>query len=218
MGPRNEPSLSTSTSTLGVHDAFLGVPDTDNSQLPDLGASNEPTLADVLNQTSNNEPTQEVNTTEDELDAADALLSLSNIPELDTNLEIDDNALLVPIGGQAICDDIAPTESRLGQVEVDNEIARLIDAEEQANVNTSTTHTPVLRAQDVNAEKHANANIPATETPLLGVQDKITTVTPKESEFAIAKADATQSPAGVRSETSNNRQPWWDIFISRRTK
>ena len=30
--------------------------------------------------------------------------------------DIEDNSLLVPIGGQAICEDVAPTESRLGQV------------------------------------------------------------------------------------------------------
>ena len=82
--------------------------------LPDLVASKEPA-----------EPTYDVFSTEDEQEAVDALLSLSSVCGLPPSViepDIEDNSLLVPIGGQAICEDVAPTESRLGQVEVDNEI------------------------------------------------------------------------------------------------
>ena len=135
------PTTSTSscvpTSTV-VNDAFLGVSEVDDLFLPDLGFSNEPTTTDVLNQklNANVELTQDIASTEDEQDAVDALLSLSNVGEIppsvntdiDTEFGADDNSMLVPIRGQAIC--VAPTESRLGQLEVDSEIARMIALEE----------------------------------------------------------------------------------------
>ena len=134
------PTTSTSscvpTSTVGVKDTFLGVSEVDDLFLPDFGFSNEPTTADVLNQNlnANVELTQDIASTEDEQDAVDALLSLSNVREIppsantdiDTEFGPEDNSMLVPIGGQAICEDIALTDSRLGQLEVDSEIARMI--------------------------------------------------------------------------------------------
>ena len=145
------PTISTSscvpTSTVGVKDAFLGVSEVDDLFLPDLGFSNEPTTVDVLNQNlnANVEPTQDIASTEDEQDAVDALLSLSNVREIppsantdiDTEFGPEDNSMLVPIGGQAICEDIAPTDSRLGQLEVDSEIARMIALEEHTNLEMS---------------------------------------------------------------------------------
>ena len=145
--------LTTSTSscvpsnTVGVKDTFLGISELDDLLLPDLGFSNEPTTVDVLNQNlnANVEPTQDIASTEDEQDAVDALLSLSNVHEIpasantdiDTEVGPEDNSRLVPIGGQAICEDIAPTESRLGQLEVDSEIARMIALEEHTNLEMS---------------------------------------------------------------------------------
>ena len=126
------PTTSTSScvpiSTVGVKDAFLGISEVDDLFLPDLGFSNEPTTVDVLNQNlnANVEPTQDIASTEDEQDAVDALLSLSNVREIppsantdiDTEFGPEDNSMLVPIGGQAICEDIAPTDSRLGQLKL----------------------------------------------------------------------------------------------------
>ena len=145
------PTTSTSscvpTSTVGVKDASLGVSEVDDLFLPDLGFSNEPTTADVLNQdlNTNVEPTQDIASMEDEQDAVDALLSLSNVREIppsantdiDTEFGPEDNSMLVPIGGQAICGDIAPTDSRLGQLGVDSEIARMIALEEHTNLEMS---------------------------------------------------------------------------------
>ena len=146
---------STLASHVGVKDAFLGVPDMDNLLLPDLGVSSDPTQEDVINQLTNTEPPPEVTTTEDELDAVDALLSLSSTLNVgsnpDTDLGMEDNALLVPIGGQAICEDIAPTDSKLDQIAVDSEIARLIDAEEQTKLDTPPTQKPLLGVQEEDA-------------------------------------------------------------------
>ena len=111
----------------GIHDAFLGVPDTNDLLLPDLGTTTEATYDDVLKQTCgtvsdhSQEPSQE-----DELDAADALLSLSSLPSMvndDFDFGIEDNALLAPIGGNIICEDAAPTDSNLGQVDLRSDSA-----------------------------------------------------------------------------------------------
>ena len=145
------PTTSTSscvpTSIVGVKDVFLGVSEVDDLFLPDLGFSNEPTIEDVLNQNlnANVEPTQDIASTEDEQDAVDALLSLSNVHEIppsantdiDTEFGNEDNSMLVPIGGQAICEDIALTDSKLGKLEVDSEIARMIALEEHTNLEMS---------------------------------------------------------------------------------
>ena len=94
----------------------------------------------------------------------DALLSLSNIRDISTNIDtelwLDDNALLVKIGGQAICEDMAPTESRLGQVDVDSEIARMIASEEQTNLEKSETQpcsTPLIGVPEKEASEQLTA-------------------------------------------------------------
>ena len=118
----------------GVHDAFLGVPDANELLLPDLGTSREPTNDEIINQTWStvSEHSQD-HSQEDEQDAVDALLSLSTMPvpsNSDFDFGLEDNALLAPIGGNVICEDVAPTESKLGQIEVDNQIAHIIAQEE----------------------------------------------------------------------------------------
>ena len=188
------PTTSTSscvpTSTAGVNDAFLGVSEVDDLLLPDLGFSNEPTTVDVLNQNLNTnvEQTQDIASTEDEQDAVDALLSLSNVREIppsantgiDTEFGPEDNSMLVPIGGKAICEDIAPTESRLGQLEVDSEIARMIALEEHTNLAKSDSSTQPssligIPNQKVSAQPSKDSSIVQSDQPgtlsnaLLGV-------------------------------------------------
>ena len=141
------PSSCVPTSTVGVNDTFLGVSEVDDPFLPDLGFRKEPTTTDLINQNLNTnvEPTQDIASMEEEQDAVDALLSLSNVRELpqsvstnmDTEFDPDDNSMLVPIGGQAICEDVAPTESRLGQLELDSEIAGMIALEEHTKLEKS---------------------------------------------------------------------------------
>ena len=123
---------------LGITDAFFGVPDSGNdSLLPDLGSNRELTITDVLNQT------QEAHSTEEELDAADTLLSLSDVRDtfnpslgIDNTDDIDENALLMPIGGGSIIEDVAPEPLRLEQVDVDEGIARMIATEEHEKLSS----------------------------------------------------------------------------------
>ena len=63
--------------------------------------------------------------------------SALSIPSIANEPDIDDNSLLVPIGGRPICDDVAPTVSRLGQVEVDREIAKIIAIEEHEKLENA---------------------------------------------------------------------------------
>ena len=129
-------------SSLGVKDTFFGVPELEDSAvLPDLGHSREITNKDILNQ-----PT-EAGSTEEELDAVDALLSLSNVHDnLNLGLEdADDNLLLMPIGGNSAIEDVAPEPLRLGQVEVDSEIAKMLPKNEQnVPVSGETSSTTLL--------------------------------------------------------------------------
>ena len=126
---------TTTSSALSVKDVFLGVLDV---TLPDLGFSRPLTQDDVLNQSSGlnlnqtQELSQELISTEEELNALDALLSLQDVREnIPTdNIGLDDNSLLMPIGGHPICEDVVPAEIRLGQVDVDGEIAKIISVEE----------------------------------------------------------------------------------------
>ena len=69
---------------------------------------------------------------------------MCDLPPSAIEPNIEDNSLLVPIGGQAICEDVAPTESRLGQVEVDSEIARMIALEEHTSLEKSDNHEQTI--------------------------------------------------------------------------
>ena len=132
------------TSTMGVEDAFLGVPETD-LLLPDLVVSKVPA-----------DPTQDIVSTEDKQKAVDALLSLSSMCDLPSSSMVpdtEDNSLLVPIGGRAICEDVAPTESRLGQVEVDSEIARMIALEEHKSLKKTDDYEQTTTLTGVPAQK-----------------------------------------------------------------
>ena len=74
-----------------------------------------------------NEPPAATNTLED-LEAASTLLSLGDTLE-DTLEDEDDNALLMPIGGANIPEDIAPQPLHLDPVSVDNVIAGIVETE-----------------------------------------------------------------------------------------
>ena len=104
LAPTISSSTDVITSMTTVKDVFLGVPETDDSLLPDLVVSKEPTPEDVINQSLHDpvELTQDIASTEDEQNAVDALLSLSNVCDLPPSAiepDIEDNTLLVPIGG-----------------------------------------------------------------------------------------------------------------------
>ena len=233
------PTTSTSscvpTSTVGVNDTFLGVSEADDLFLPDLGFSKEPSTTDVINQNLNInvEPTQDIASTEDEQDAVDALLSLSNVCELpssvgtniDPEFDPDDSSMLVPIGGQAMCEDVALTESRLGQLEVDSEIAHMIALEEHtkleksdSRMHSSTSLTGVPNQKDCAQSSKDSSNVqsdqPNAQTnALLGIPFDPSETKPTEDPILMHISDKTQpsvsAPSGnkgARPKTGTKQQ------------
>ena len=224
LSPTITTNTDARTSTTGVKDAFLGV--TNDLLLPDSVASKEPA-----------EQTQDMFSTEDEQNAVDALLSLSSVcgfppPEPD----IEDNSLLVPIGGQAICEDVVPTESRLGQVEVDSEIARMIALEECTSPEKFDDHeqtTPLtgmptqkLNAQpgyDFSTKKQNPPRNQSTQPALYGVrpdppeaQPSVSTLTDHETQDPTPPV-LTDRNTGARRKTDSNQQTT-DMAVKKGTK
>ena len=214
---------------MGVKDTSLGASEVDDLFLPDLGFSNEPTTADVLNQdlTTYVELTEDIASTEDEQDAVDTLLSLSNVREItqgantdiDTEFGPEDNSMLVPIGGQAVCEDIAPIESRLGQLEVDSEIARMIALEEHTNLEKSDpcnqpTSLIGIPDQKVSAQQSKDSSTVQLDLPaLLGIPLDSTEAQPVEDPTPTQVSDDIQSSVsapsgnkGARPKTGTKQQ------------
>ena len=103
---------------------LTGVPTLQNADtLPDLVLNRE-TLNPELPSSTGVDPVS----TEEELDAIDALLSLGEVR--DNTLEDDDNAELMPVGAPTNIIDAAPVPVRLDQLNVDTAIAEIVQAEE----------------------------------------------------------------------------------------
>ena len=68
-------------------------------------------------------------TTEEEFDAVDALLSLSTVRDNATDNSLEDNATLMPIGGNSVYQDVNPVTMHLDQVSVDGAIAKIVQEE-----------------------------------------------------------------------------------------
>ena len=104
---------------------------------------------------------------------------------------LEDNALLALIGGSIICDDAAPTESRLGQVEVDNQIAHLIAQEEHDKVTEK-------QSEPMNIDL---VGVPPPDTVEIGTE-KDSTV---EGELAEPTQDTGGSLKSTIDETEVNK-------------
>ena len=88
--------------------------------------------------------------TEEELDAINALLSLSEVR--DNTLEDDDNADLMPVGLPTNIVDAAPVPVRLDQLNVDTAIAEMVQMEELEKQTTEE----LMPNPDKNANKPDN--------------------------------------------------------------
>ena len=101
----------------------------------------------------------EAASTEEELDAANILLSLGE--NCDETLDEDtENANLMPIGGQNIPIDAAPEPIRLDQVSVDDAIASLIETDELSKDVSSATDTKKT-ADDYGRKDTEHLTVPA---------------------------------------------------------
>ena len=163
---------STSTANNSIVPSLTGLPTPlDTNNLPDLVVNHE---------ASNPEPdtskTADPVSTEEEMDAIDALLSLGNVRE-DT-LDDDDNTQLMPVGAPSNIIDAAPVPIRLDQLNVDTAIADIMQTEEleQQNVDDATPvpdETNVnkrtdVKSSDVKAAERTTDDRPKSASPMHG--------------------------------------------------
>ena len=114
--------------------------------------------------------------TEEEMDAIDALLSLGNVHE-DT-LDEDDNAQLMPIGAPSNIVDTAPVLVRLDQLNVDTAIADIMQTEEleQQNIDdvtpapdeTNVNKLTDKKSNDGKAAERTTDDRPKSASPMQG--------------------------------------------------
>ena len=106
----NSPESTTLDANTQAQDTFTAVPTLSTSTLEGVPNVDEQ-LPDLVLPPSGNMPENKllvnVGNTEEDLEAASTLLSLGDTPE-DTLDEGDDNALLMPIGGANVPEDVAP--------------------------------------------------------------------------------------------------------------
>ena len=142
---------------------------TNEDILPDLGRNTEPDLETLLPPTTttkiNSTLQKEGQSTEDELDAVDALLGLQHLRDNSIVPLKDDNSELMPIGGgENVPEDIAPQPLLLDQVNIDNAIATMIATEQEADINTNRN-----KEQAENTSTTSKGENPPTTNPLDGI-------------------------------------------------
>ena len=130
---------STSTTHATTEPDLTGVPGSEN-RLPDLVTDCETDIAKTVDPVS----------MEEELEIADALLSLGEV--WDNTIEDDDNSQLMPVGAPINIIDAAPVPVMLDQINVDNAITSIIEAEELDKDKVNVT-VPVPGEDDEGATK-----------------------------------------------------------------
>ena len=156
---------------LDVNPSTLGVQTTNEDTLPDLGRSSEPDIEALLLPTTtteiNSNLQKEGQSTEDELDAVDALLGLQHLRDNSIVPLEDDNSELMPIGGgENIPEDIAPQPLLLDQVNIDNAIATMIATEQEAEINTNRNKE---QAENTSTMSKGENPVEPTTNPLDGI-------------------------------------------------
>ena len=131
-------------------------------------------------------------TTEEEFDAVDALLSLSTVRDNATDNSLEENATLMPIGGNSVYQDVNPVSMHLDQVSVDGAIAKIVQEESNAvavddmSADKETTAPDVPNIQEgdgdtINSED-ADADRPdPNNTPVSGVQNSLSGIQTESS-------------------------------------
>ena len=115
-------------------------------------------------------------TTEEEFDAVDALLSLSTPRDITTDNVLDENSLLMLVGGPTTYEDVNPVPIHLDQVNVDSAIAEIVEQEdilESTQLTTSNkSEISGVQAEDsVTQDKNTKENIKEDDVP--GVQSSL---------------------------------------------
>ena len=129
----------------------------DNTIVTEIAAAVPP--ASHIKETFNVDP---LSSDDDEIDmdAVDALLSLSSVRDDSKDLTLE-NEQIMPIGGLNLPVDVAPVPIELGQIQIDRAIAELTK-QEQMDIQATSKNTDVADA-DVEVKDTENQNIEITE-------------------------------------------------------
>ena len=148
--------------------------------LPDLVQNSEPSNV-KLPSVAAADPVS----TEEELDAIDALLSLSEVR--DNTLEENDNADLMPVGLPTNIMDAAPVPVRLDQLNVDTAIAELVQTEELENQDNERSMLKPDQSATVldETERDANEGIPTKTAPSATTDSKRNSVSTTQGSLKI---------------------------------
>ena len=164
--------LSTSTTHATTDPDLTGVPSSEN-RLPDLVTDHETDIAKTVDPVS----------TEEELEIADTLLSLGEVR--DNTIEDDDNSQLMPVGALTIIIDAAPVPVMLDQINVDNAITSIIEAEELDKDEANIT-VPVPGEDDEGATKTTMTDeASTTNTALQNTENRPKSASPTQGSLKI---------------------------------
>ena len=186
---RTNSTISTSTNSVSPDGVLLEEPALDSTKSTEnsIRLNSETATRNIIKEaeTAIENIPQDPQTTEDEEDAVDALLSLGS--DLSQNISADDplneNALLMPIGAPTI-QDINPVEVKLDQVSVDKTIASVI---EQEQLLETTTKSPSQTEQ----------------VPLINPgKDK-----PADSDSTIPAEDEVEEAIDANQNNTNDKPP-----------
>ena len=196
---------TTSTSTLSVvpstsearNDTAMdltGVPTGQIAEtLPDLVQNSEP-LNVKLPPVAIADPVS----TEEELDAINALLSLSEVR--DNTLEDDDNTDLMPVALPTNIMDAAPVPVRLDQLNVDTAIAELMQTEELEKQDTEGSMLNPDQSATIpdETERDADEGTPAKTTPSATTDNKPKSASPTQGSLKIETHALKKKPESNR--------------------
>ena len=119
------------------------------------------------NPPANRDPIETFNvdplSTEGEMDAVDALLSLQDLCDDTKGDPIDENAELMPIGGLNLPVDTAPVPIELNQIQVDHAIAKLAEQEEEEAAADDGKAQTTVDKDTVETDPNS-ANLPADDS------------------------------------------------------
>ena len=138
----NSPKSTVLDANTKAQDTFTAIPTPSTSTLE--GAQNvDEQLRDLIlppsGIMSENKLLVNVGNTEEDLEAANALLSLGDTT--DTLEEGDENALLMSIGSAKVPEEVAPQPLQLDQINIDNAIAGLILADSRMKIHQTSKTT-----------------------------------------------------------------------------
>ena len=153
-------------------------------------------------------------TTEEEFDAVDALLSLSTPRDITTDNVLDENSLLMPVGGPTTYEDFNPIPIHLDQVNVDSAIAEIVEQEdilESTQLTTSNkSEISGVQAEDsVTQDKNTKENIkkddvPGVQSSLSGRQTTSKTALDCDGEPMKSKGVIKVTTYGIKKKSNND--------------